>query len=105
MRYVKLVLCINSDAEWNKEEKENWDNYINEVINRKEAEVYGYFWAVTEAKAMEGSAVVFGSNPITPTLQVKNDNEPGKSTQSHKEEPSNDTQIKEQLKQLLTKFD
>ena len=26
------------------------------------------FWAVTEAKLIEGSAVLFGSNPITPTL-------------------------------------
>lgn len=101
MRYVKLSLCINSDAEWNKEEKENWDNYIDEVINKKEAEIYGYFWAVTEAKAMEGSAVVFGSNPITPTLQVKNDNEPEKSTQSHKEEPSDDTLEANKLLSLI----
>ena len=26
------------------------------------------FWAVTEAKLIEGSAVLFGSNPITPTF-------------------------------------
>lgn len=103
MRYVKLELAINSDAEWDKEEKAVWDKYIDEVINKEDAELKGYFWPVIEAKAIEGSAVIFGSNPITPTLSTKS--EPGNHSETNKNEPSADTQIKEQLKQLLTKFD
>jgi hypothetical protein len=50
------------------EEKENWDKYIGKVANVEQAEEEGYFWAVTEAKIVEGSAVLFGSNRVTPTL-------------------------------------
>lgn len=87
MRYVKLELAINSDKEYYEEEKQVWDKYINEIINKEEAEKQGYFWAVTEAKALEGSAVVFGSNPITPTLEVKEKNEPSNDTQNKENEP------------------
>lgn len=85
MRYVDMVLCVNTDAKWAKEEKENWDKYISEVINKEQAEEQGYFWAVTQAKLIEGSAVVLGSNPITPTLSNKND-EPLKDTQQNKDD-------------------
>ena len=91
MRYVKMDLAINSNSEWFKEEKENWDKYIDEIINKEDAEKEGYFWAVSEAKALEGSAVVFGSNPITPTLAVKQKNEPLENTQETETEPSLDT--------------
>lgn len=71
MRYVTLYLCMNNDKSWAAEEKANWDKYYSEVANKEIADQYGYFWAVTEAKIVEGSAVVFGSNYITPTLSVK----------------------------------
>jgi len=80
MRYVELFLCVNSTEEWAKEEKENWDKYIVDVVNKTDAEEKGYFWAVTQAKLIEGSAVVLGSNPITPTLTSKN-GEPLQNTQ------------------------
>jgi hypothetical protein len=41
------------------------------AVNPEVANDYGYFWAVTTAKYVEGSAVVFGSNSATPTLSVK----------------------------------
>ena len=85
MRYVDIVLCVNTDEKWAKEEKENWDKYISEVIHKEQAEEQGYFWAVTQAKLIEGSAVVLGSNPITPTLTSKND-EPLKDTQQNKDD-------------------
>lgn len=66
MRYVKIVTCIN-DEEY-PVQKENWDKYIDEVANKEVAEKTGFFWAVLEAEIKEGSAVLFGSNPITPTL-------------------------------------
>lgn len=89
MRYVNLFMCINSEEKWAEEEKANWDKYYKEVANKEVAEEYGYFWAVTEAKFIEGSAVLFGSNSITPTLSVKTSNEPIIT----QEEPINTKQI------------
>jgi len=71
MQYVKLALAINSEEEEYKEEKEVWDKYYPKVVNSAELEKSPYFWAVTEAKVYEGSAVVMGSNSFTPTQQVK----------------------------------
>lgn len=70
MMYVTLFLCINSDKPAFKEEKDNWDKYIKYVANAQDAIDNGYFWAVTEAKLIEGSAVVMGSNQVTPTISI-----------------------------------
>ena len=90
MRYVKLELALNSESKYDKEEKEVWDKYISEVANKDDVEKQGYFWAVSEAKIIEGSAVPIGSNKITPVLSIEekavNDdtlnNEPLKNTQN-----------------------
>lgn len=87
MRYVKMAMCIN-DEDY-PTEKEAWDKYISQVANKDEAEANGYFWAVTEAKVMEGSAVPMGSNSITPTLEVKQ--EPAQAT--HDIEPLIDSTL------------
>lgn len=71
MRYVKIELAINSDSKWDVEEKEIWDKYIDQVANKQEAEDKGYFWAILEAKIIEGSAVPIGSNTFTPTLNIE----------------------------------
>jgi len=70
MRYRKMYFCVNSGDEWATSYKDNWDKYIDQVVNRKQAEEEGYFWAVTEAEVIEGSSVVFGSNSFTPTVSV-----------------------------------
>lgn len=91
MRYVKIFLAINSDSLEHKEEFEVWQKYASQVANIKEAEAQGFFWAVTEAKIIEGSAVVKGSNIATPTLSTETkDFEPSKGTQ--KNEPPTGTQ-------------
>ncbi len=101
MRYVKMFMCV--DSPMYAEEKENWDKYIDEVVNREQAEAKGYFWAVTEAKNVEGSAVLKGSNFVTPTMRVTEDkHEPPHGT--HKNEPLIRTQKLEALNELLTKF-
>jgi len=87
MRYVQLFLCINSDEKFCMGEKSDWDKYIGEVANRAEAEEKGYFWAVTEAKIKEGSAVPVGSNWATPTLSVKEYIEPPQGTRIDTEPP------------------
>lgn len=85
MIYVQLFLCVN-DPEY-KMEFADWNKYIGYVGNREKAEEQGYFWAVTEAKLVEISCVIAGSNELTPTLNVKTDTttEPPEGTQ---EEPS-----------------
>lgn len=86
MNYVKLFLCVDSDDPAYSSEKANWDKYYPQVANKEVADEKGYFWAVTEAKIVEGSAVVKGSNPATPILEI----EPSDDTQ--KNEPLQDTQ-------------
>jgi hypothetical protein len=70
MMYVKIELCINDPEE--KEEFANWEKYKGEVINIDKAEEQGFFWAVLEAKLIEISCVIQGSNELTPTLEPKN---------------------------------
>jgi hypothetical protein len=71
MQYVKIALAINSEDEDFIEEKKEWDNHIADIVNRKEVEKQNYFFGVSEAKAIEGSAVPMGSNPFTPTQTPK----------------------------------
>lgn len=94
MIYVNLFLCINSDEKYYREEKDNWDKYIKEVVNQQDAIDLGYFWAVTEAKVIEGSAVLRGSNYATPTLSVTTTQniEADTITSSSKAEPLKSTQ-------------
>lgn len=77
MRYVRIKLCINSDDY--PEEYECWQKYYDEIINKEDADNTGYFWAVLEAKYIEGSAVPIGSNIITPTQEVSTKNTPAPS--------------------------
>lgn len=86
MRYVTLYLCINDDR-YDKEFA-NWNKYIDQVVNAADAEEQGYFWAVTEAKIVEGSAVIKGSNFATPTQTV----EAAKGTSTEINEPDQSTQ-------------
>lgn len=79
MRYVTLDLALNDDDY--PAYKALWDKYIDKIANRAEVEDRGYFWPVTQAKVIEGSAVPMGSNRITPTQSVK-DIEPPAGTQN-----------------------
>lgn len=92
MRYIKMLTCINDDNY--PVQKENWDKYIEMVANRDEAEADGYFWAILEAQCIEGSAVLFGSNPVTPTMEVMDIDMGTDMTNSTKNQPSDDTEDK-----------
>ena len=70
MQYMKLMLAINSDDY--PTEKEIWDKYYPAIANKAAADDAGFFWAIKEAKALEGSAVPLGSNFATPTLEPDN---------------------------------
>lgn len=84
MQYVKLDLAINSDYRDDAEEKAVWDKYFLQIVNQDKALDQGYFWAVTEAKIIEGSAVPVGSNYVTPTYSM-NVKEPSLDTHENKE--------------------
>lgn len=99
MRYVKLELAINSDSKYDQEEKETWDKYIDQVTNKELAEAQGYFWAVTEAKIIEGSAVVKGSNHATPTISIEAVSDTSK--EQIEIEPSEDTQTNKRKRSII----
>lgn len=65
-----IFYCANTEVEYMKEYKDNWDKYYPLIANKEDVDEIGYFWAVTQAKLYEFSAVPKGSNPITPTLTV-----------------------------------
>lgn len=71
MRYVHIKLGINSEEEYFEQEKEIWDKYIDAIVNKEMAEANGFFWAVLEAKVIEGSAVPMGSNWVTPVMSME----------------------------------
>lgn len=78
MRYVKVLLAVN-DSRYT-EEKDAWDKYFPKIlVGKEQAEAQGFFFAVLEAKAIEGSAVPKGANPLTPTHEIKSE-EPHGST-------------------------
>jgi len=86
MMYVKYDIAF-----WDEESQKEMDFFNlmkSKAINPEVADEYGFLWIISEAKKREGSAVVFGSNSITPTLSVKN-YEPAPATQ--KIEPLKDT--------------
>jgi hypothetical protein len=102
MRYVNIELAINTEAEFDKEYKAVWDKYYSIIANKELADERGYFWAVTEAKIIEGSAVVMGSNSATPTLENK---EAVEDTSKEEAEKSLQTEKQQELlKELLNKF-
>lgn len=90
MRYVSMEMAIDDDSKWYEDEKEVWDKWIDEIANKDQVTEQGYFWAVTEAKAVEGSAVPIGSNIWTPTLEnnIKNFDTPNQPPSGTGSEPS-----------------
>ena len=83
MYYVKIALAMNSNDQRDKEEKKIWDKYHPIIANKEAADERGFFWAVTEAKQIEGSAVLLGSNFVTPTIEITG--EPSEDTQKNME--------------------
>lgn len=103
MRYLKVFLCLNSNEAMYASEKQNWDKYYPMVANKDVADKCGWFWAVTEAAVIEGSAVVKGSNHATPTLEIEIDKDNAAAqdgTVEHKE-PENATPRRKSI-HLLT---
>ena len=66
MVYVKIDLAMDDDDE--KDEYANWQKYLPIIGNAEKALEQGYFFVVKEAKLIEISAVLEGSNELTPTV-------------------------------------
>ncbi|HWZ03028.1 MAG TPA: hypothetical protein VNX40_05405 [Mucilaginibacter sp.] len=62
LRYIQIVLCMNSDLEEDVTYKKNWDKYYPCVINKDLVDQYRYFFAVIESQILENSCVLFGAN-------------------------------------------
>jgi hypothetical protein len=89
MIYVSIELAIKERNKDYSIENKAWDEVYPMLGNPEKADGRGYFWVIKEAKLKEYSCLLWdGSNILTPT--AKDNNEPSKDT--HKTEPSNDTQ-------------
>ena len=97
MQYVKIDLAVN-DEEYETEYKV-WQDNIDTLGNSDKATEKGFFWLVREAKLIEISAVLAGSNELTPTM--REDKPEAVKNTSEIEEPSNDTQTKTRRKSLI----
>lgn len=72
LSYVEIYLAVNQpDNEYYAAEYKIWKKYYDDIINKDAVDEYGFFWAVKEFKLMENSAVLFGSNELTPTLEIQ----------------------------------
>jgi len=72
MRYINISMAVNSTDKEFIQEKKEWDDNINEVVNKEVAEENGHFFVVSEAQIWkEGSMVLSGSNHITPIIYPK----------------------------------
>jgi len=104
MQYTKIDLAVNDEA-FEKEFK-TWNDNIDTLGNPEKANEKGFFWLVREAKLIEISAVLMGSNELTPTQKDKS--EPiVEVTLEIKDEPIVEIthEVEKQLlKELLNKF-
>ena len=65
LRYIQIVLCLDSTLEEDATYKKNWDKYYSIVINKDVVDTYHYFFAVIESQILENSCVLFGANQNT----------------------------------------
>ena len=68
LQYVDLELAIDDPQA--PQEKSLFDKVLAQMINPERARERGFMWVVNEIKVFENSAVLFGSNEATPTLDI-----------------------------------
>jgi hypothetical protein len=67
MRYQDIQLAVNDEDEYPKEYAV-YQKFIQKIGNRQAVDKQGYFFAVAKAHLAEYSAVIAGSNELTPTM-------------------------------------
>ena len=92
MRYLDFTMAVNDEEEFPKEYAE-YQKYINKIGNRQAVEKQGFFFPILEGYLGEYSAVIAGSNELTPTMGQP-------SGDTGKTEPSGDTRNKALLEAL-----
>lgn len=97
MIYVELDIAYYDED--SQKEMDFFKQMKAQAVNPEVADEYGYFWVVNEAKKREGSAVVFGSNSVTPTLYVKN-YEPQTSTRKEAATSTSKFQVADALQKI-----
>jgi len=100
MMYVDYDIAYYDEE--SQKEMDFFEDTLKKCINPEIAKEYGIVWVIREAKKREGSPVVFASNPLTPTLSVKN-YEPGLVT-TRNIEPQKSTRELDELNKLLKKL-
>ena len=68
LTYGEIKMAVNSGHENDTAEKAIWDEAYPSIINKDIVDKKGYFWLVSKADIRENSCVLFGANPLTPTL-------------------------------------
>jgi len=93
MRYIKVRMAVNSNDKAFVENKDFYDNVIDTIANKEEAEKAGHFFGVEELAIVgEGSLcpVIGGSNSATSVIQIETKEDTSKDTLNN--DPSKDTQ-------------
>ncbi len=62
------------DLEGDEEGKKLYESIKSDIINLEDVQKNGYFWAVSKIDIFENSAVLFGVNKLTPTLEIQTGN-------------------------------
>ncbi len=93
MIYVDIAMAIGYKHKDFKEENDLWDKWIDKIANKEEAIEDGMFWAVAQAKVVEGSAVLKGSNVITPTLNTSDKGTHFQPVETTGDEPQKKTDV------------
>lgn len=103
LRYIQIVLCMNSDLEEDSQYKKNWDRYYPVIINKDLVDQYRYFFAVIEAQILENSCVLFGANKNTGVYSTSkaDDESPDDDPDDPDCEPPADDAAKESIKRFL----
>lgn len=103
LRYIQIVLCMNSDLEEDSQYKKNWDKYYPVVINKDLVDQYRYFFAVIESQILENSCVLFGANKNTGVYSTSkaDDESPDDDPDDPDYEPPADEAAKESVKRFL----
>lgn len=105
--YIKLDLAVN-DEEY-KEEFAIWNKYISRVINQDFVIGKGYFYAVTEIRVLENSAVLFGCNELTPVLETETEDvqdveDPNENEQTTESTVEVQSEVSETNKSIFSHF-
>lgn len=105
LQYKQIAIAIN-DPDY-KEEYALWLKWIDQIANKEEVMLSGYFWAIAEIMLIEVSAVLYGAcslSGVDETITDEDDSEEkSHSSQGTPEEvpPPADTAIQKTMSELI----